>query len=527
MKITNKLIVLLLALCMIISLAACDNEPADPTGGNPTTTSPSTGGNGENNGPQGIDMSYTVIFDNTMDPAVLDAVPKYQFNADDLSWMIPNGMNLYVNLALSKDFTYNLKAGWTNQDPNSAPGDPAYIDIHVEATGTYTFDGNTVTISAATSATAKYDGGAYVTEQPMFNSFSFNDDGTPGQWSSTDVPKILDCVPATVFTVSEDGAIVTWVPVDETKAGNPNGWGGMPEPKPEPEPEPKPDPTDGFVMLSPEWDAVTITFNVDGTYKFELSAYNIAEQGSWAYADGVVTVTKPSGATIASTMDGEVMKLEYVSDASEQLVGKFESADWNTFFGASAPASKSLVVTSPEWDAVTMTLNGDGSYKFELSAYGIAEAGTWSYADGVLTVTKPSGATIASVMDGENMKLDYISDASEQLVGKFVIPAADLDFFDAATEEVGSLLVTSPEWDAVTMTLNYDGTYKFELSAYGISEVGTWTYDNGILTIIKPSGNTVVSTMDGENMKLDYVSDASEQLVGKFVIPAADLTFFA
>ena len=174
-----------------------------------------------------------------------------------------------------------------------------------------------------------------------------------------------------------------------------------------------------------------------------------------------------------------------------------------------------------------MTLNADGSYKFELSAYGIAEVGTWAYADGVLTVTKPSGATIASVMDGENMKLDYVSDASEQLVGKFVIPASDLGFFDTAAETVSSLLVTSPEWDAVTMTLNSDGTYKFELSAYGVSEVGTWTYENGVLTITKPSGNTVVSTMDGENMKLDYVSDASEQLVGKFVIPAADLTFFA
>lgn len=426
----KKLVLLLLTLCMVLSLAAC--TPAEnPATGNPSDPTDPTEGT---TAPQQTGKHYTVTFDNTMDPAVYEAVPSYQFNAENLAWMIPNGMNLYVNLDLAADMTYTLKAGWTNQDPNSAPGDPAYIDIHVEATGTYTVDGDKVTISAAQTATAKYEGGAYVTEQPMFLSFSFNEDGTPGQWSSADVPKVLECVPATVFTVTEDGAIVTWEPVDPMVAGNPNGWSGMPWPEdPAPTDEPEqpegPDaPADGFVMLSPEWDAVTITFYADGRYKFELSAYGLAEEGTWAYADGVLTVTKPSGNTVISVMDGEAMKLDYVSDASEQLVGKFVSEDWATFFSGSA-AGASLLVTSPEWDMVTMTLNEDGTYKFELSAYGLAEEGTWTYADGVLTVTKPSGIAISSTMNGEDMALDYVSDANEQLVGKFVIPAADLNFF--------------------------------------------------------------------------------------------------
>lgn len=413
----KKLFALLLALCMMVCLAACGGGTEDPTGGNQE--------------PANQAKSYTVTFDNTMDPAVLETVPNYQFNADDLSWMIPNGMNLYINLDLAADGTYSMKAGWINQDVNAVAGDPGYIDIHVQATGTYTAEGDKVTISAATTATAKFEGGAYVTEQPMFNSFSFNEDGTPGTWSSTDVPKVLECVPASVFTVTEDGAIVTWAPVDAAKAGNPNDKGGSdkPEADPTPETDPAPAQTDGLVMLSPEWDAVKITFHNDGTYKFDLSAYNMVEEGTWVYADGVLTVTKPSGNTVSSVMDGDTMKLDYVSDASEQLVGKFESTDWQAFFTGAAPAGNSLAVTSPEWDQVLLTLNADGTCKFELSAYNMVEEGTWIYADGVLTVTKPSGNTVVSVMDGADMKLDYVSDASEQLVGKFVIPAADLSFF--------------------------------------------------------------------------------------------------
>ena len=417
----KKLFAMLLALCIIVSLAAC-------AGGDTTQSEDPTQGE---NAPQGVDKTYTVAYDNTMDPAVYEAVPAYQFNASNMSWMIPNGMTLKVELALVSDGTYTLTSQWANIDPNAVAGDPGYMDIHVVAQGTYTIEGDKVTISAATSATAAFDGGAYITEQSMFDVFSFAAEGKgTGEWNSADVPEILDCVPATVFTVTEDGAIVTWEPVDPAKAGNPHDGASEPETEAtEPETEAVEPTGNALVMLSPEWDAVAITFNADGTYKFELSAYGITEEGTWTYADGVLTVTKPSGNTIASTVEGDVMSLDYVADASEQLVGQFESTDWSGFFGGEAPAGNGLVVTSPAWDQVLLTLNEDGTYKFELAAYGITEEGTWTYADGVLTVTKPSGNTVASVMEGEDMKLDYVSDASEQLVGQFVIPAADLSFF--------------------------------------------------------------------------------------------------
>lgn len=202
------------------------------------------------------------------------------------------------------------------------------MDIHVEATGTYTVEGDKVTISAAT---AVYEGGAYITEQAMFDSFSFAEDGkSTGTWTGAEVPEVLACVPATVFTVTEEGAIVTWAPVNESEAGNPHAAEtNMPEdeaeaePETQPEEEPEAQIAEGFVMLSPKWDAVAITFYADGTFKFELAAYGIAEEATWVYADGVLTVTKPSGNTVASTLDGEDMKLDYVSDASEQLIGQF------------------------------------------------------------------------------------------------------------------------------------------------------------------------------------------------------------
>lgn len=396
----KKLIALLLVLTLAVGLVACG-------------------------GAAGVDKTYTVSYDNTLDPTVLEAVPSYQFNAEDMAWMIASGMSLDVELALTKDGNYTLTAKWYNVDPNAVEGDPGYMNINVVANGTYTIDGEQVTISAATTATATYEGGAYITEQSMFDSFSFAEDGkSTGTWTSEDVPEILECVPATVFTVSEDGAIVTWAPVDAAVAGNPHAAPADEAGESEADgaeddsAETEVSAADSF-SFNCDW-VCTMVLNVDGTYKFELADYGITEEGTWAYADGVLTVTKPSGNTVGSTVDGETLKLDYVSDASDQLVGQFYSTDWKGFFESDDAETSAGDVISLSCDWVcTMVLNADGTYKFELADYGIVEEGTWAYADDVLTVTKPSGNTIESTIVDGVLHLDYVSDASEQLVGQF------------------------------------------------------------------------------------------------------------
>lgn len=309
MKNAKKVITIGLASCMALAATAC-------------------GG-----GAKSKDETYKVSYDNSLGSEVLDSIPEYQFLATDLSYMVGYGMNLDITLDLTADGTYKLTSKYSSQG-EAKEGDPSYADIHIEATGTYTKEESKVTISAAESATAVYQGGSYITEQGMFVPFSYAADGTPGEWTSEEAPEILDCVPETVFTVTEDGKIETWEPAGEKK-GNPKA-------------EASDDTTsDGaaadsaatgseaadFTMLSPEWDAVNMAFHADGTCEFNLAEYGITEECTWAFENGVLTVTKSDGTTAVSEMDGDTMKLVYDSvSAPGQMVGNFESTDWADFF---------------------------------------------------------------------------------------------------------------------------------------------------------------------------------------------------
>ena len=292
------------------------------------------------------DQTYTVTYDNSLGSDVLDAIPDYQFVASDLSWMISYGMNLDVTLDLTADGNYTLTSHFYTQG-EPAESDPTYSNIQMVATGTYTHEDDKVTISVPDSATATYEGGAYITEQGMYEPFSYAEDGSTGEWTSDDVPEILDCVPETVFTVTDDGAISTWEPAGDAK-GNPKGdaaaAGGEEGTDAAAGTDATADDAAGtdaagqtaeaaFTMTSPEWDAVTMTFNTDGTCAFNMAEYGITEECTWTFADGVLTVTKSDGTTAVSEMDGDTMKLSYDSvTAPGQMIGNFESTDWADFF---------------------------------------------------------------------------------------------------------------------------------------------------------------------------------------------------
>lgn len=176
----------------------------------------------------------------------------------------------------------------------------------------------------------------------------------------------------------------------------------------------------GLPAFNCDW-VCTITFNADGTFAFELADYQIKEEGTWAIADGVLTVTKPSGNTCETVIEDGVCKLNYVADASEQLVGQFYTSDY-AFLGAAEAATADVPVFACDW-ICTITFNADGTFAFELADYQITEEGTWAMdAEGVITVTKPSGNTCVSYIGEDGLvHLDYVADASEQLVGQFYI----------------------------------------------------------------------------------------------------------
>ena len=90
----------------------------------------------------------------------------------------------------------------------------------------------------------------------------------------------------------------------------------------------------GFVMKSSIWDKVQMTFYEDGTCVFEMTDYEVKEESSWVYQDGVLTVTRQDGVAFTSYIaeDVQSLKLDYQAMIHEELIGQFDSLDYKTFF---------------------------------------------------------------------------------------------------------------------------------------------------------------------------------------------------
>ena len=69
------------------------------------------------------------------------------------------------------------------------------------------------------------------------------------------------------------------------------------------------------------------------------------------------------------------------------------------------------------------------------------------------------------------------------------------------------------------MTFNADGTYRFWFAAYSIEDLGTYTYENGVLTLTDKNGKQSVG--EGNPVKLHYAYSDSDQLTGDFTVPVS------
>jgi len=92
----------------------------------------------------------------------------------------------------------------------------------------------------------------------------------------------------------------------------------------------------GFVMYSDIWDKVQMTFYPDGSCVFEMPEYEVLEQCTWTYSEGILKVARTDGWTFTSYMaeDGVTLKLDYVSLTHEKLIGQMSSMDYKNFFEA-------------------------------------------------------------------------------------------------------------------------------------------------------------------------------------------------
>ncbi|MBP5168796.1 MAG: hypothetical protein ILP14_06295, partial [Oscillospiraceae bacterium] len=280
----------------------------------------------------------------------------------------------------------------------------------------------------------------------------------------------------------------------------------------------------GEVVVALSDDGATeITFNPDGTYRFWFGAYSVEDLGTYTYENGVLTLTNSNGAE--ATAEGDPLKLHYVTAVSDMLAGDYTipASSFNSTPEAETAQIAETVTVFSDDGATEITFNPDGTYRFWFGAYSVEDLGTYTFENGVLTLTNANGAEATA--DGNPLKLHYVTAVSDMLTGDYTIDPSVFDFSGSAAPAAPSAAAFTALSDdgATEITFNPDGTYRFWFGAYSVEDLGTYTYENGVLTLVNSKGTE--ATAEGDPLKLHYITAVSDQLTGDYTIPANTFKF--
>ncbi len=536
--------------------------------------------------------TYTVIISGA--EGNLDIMPDYQLQCADLSGLLKydTRLTLALELTLNPDKTYALTsdAYCVEAGKRAVIGDDTGLGMVsvMKAEGTYTVsEDGTVATSIPTHAVFTLQLDTYSSQMRSPAKYQIGDaEMADGTYDSANYPAVLDDVPATVWTIA-DGKITgyrkdtnvtgTYSVILSGAEGNLDILQGD---------QFQCGKLDGLMNVDTRLTlALELTLNPDNTYALTSDAYCV-EAGKRAVigddtglgmistmkAEGTYTVSEDGTVTTAAA-DHAVFTLALDTYSSQMrspakyMIGDTEAAD-GTYDSAAypavldvipetvwtlkgtaiagyqvvvkeeapeaetagqpteaaeepSPAIPSAVIPSDD-DSTSMTLSADGTYTFAFAAYGITDAGTWTYENGVLTLTDKNGRQSAG--EGDPIKLHYTYSDSDQLTGDYTIPAGALDFGTAAKTAVPATLLAEPavipsDDGGTEMTFNPDGTYRFWFAAYSIEDLGTWIYADGILTLTDKNGKQSIG--EGDPIKLHYAYSDSDQLIGDYTIPAS------
>ena len=469
----------------------------------------------------------------------LDILQGDQFQCGKLDGLmnVDTRLTLALKLTLNPDNTYALTsdAYCIEAGKRAVIGDDTGLGMvsTMKAEGTYTVnEDGTVTTAAADHAMFTLELDTYSSQMRSPAKYQIGDaEAADGTYDSAEHPAVLDRIPETVWTL-KGAAIAGYQVVVKEEA----------EEVSEQPAEASNEPASAapFAVIPSDDGATSMTLSADGTYTFEFAAYGIADQGTWNYENGVLTLTDKNGKQ--SVGEGDPIKLHYTYSDSDQLTGDY-TIPASTF---AAPGAAAVEETSAAEEAPTallsapavipsddggteMTFNPDGSYRFWFSAYSIEDLGTYTFENGVLTLTDKNGKQ--SVGEGDPIKLHYTYSDSDQLTGDYTIPASTFTAPAAAVveetpaaEEVPAALLSEPavipsDDGGTEMTFNPDGSYRFWFAGYSIEDLGTWTYADSVLTLTDKNGKQSIG--EGDPIKLHYAYSDSDQLTGDYTIPAS------
>jgi hypothetical protein len=290
----------------------------------------------------------------------------------------------------------------------------------------------------------------------------------------------------------------------------------------------------GLGMISQMTAEGTYTANDDGTvttsqathavFELALDTYSSQMRGPASYklgedemADGkydsaeypVILERVPE---TVWTLNSDMTIAAYLIPSDEEPAE--EPAEQPAETPEATPAVDSVEITSDD-GATAMTFKPDGTYAFDFASYSIHEEGTYTYADGKLTVVNANG--LEATGEGDPVKLHYVSATSDQLTGDYTIPAGTFSFAEPASAASFAEFTVPSDDEGTKMTFRPDGTYRFDFESYSIVDEGTFTFENGVLTLKDVNG--VEYKGEGDPIKLHYgYSGAPDQLTGEYTI---------
>ena len=260
-------------------------------------------------------------------------------------------------------------------------------------------------------------------------------------------------------------------------------------------------------------EAFTLDFFEGGTYHFEFTTYHAAEDGTWALVGGKLTlICQDRVNTFEKNEDGSYT-VNYISQKSEQMTQHF------TISAEDYKANFQKVLLGLKGDAnqaFVLDLREDGTYFFEFTTYHASEEGTWSFANGKLTLTCQDRVNTFEKNEDGSYTVNYISQKSEQMTQHFTISAEDYKANFQGT--LVSLKGNANE--AFILEFYADGTYYFSFTTYNASENGTWAVVDGKLTLTCLERVNVFEQNEGGSYTVNYISQKSAQMTQHYTLSA-------
>lgn len=251
-------------------------------------------------------------------------MPEYQFLSGTMNGILQNESRLYVQIDLKLDGkdAYELTSDCyvVENGKTAKVGDGTGIGqtMTTTAEGTYVDNGdNTVTISTPEHVLHKLETDTYSAQMKEACNVNVLGNTEDGEYDSEDTPELLSMVPETIFTLDEDGKIVSYEyahPEEHEKAA-------------EVETDSDASAQTGTELLAIPSDDEQTSFTLfdNGTYEFYFETYDVKDAGTYVYDPEAktLTITDAKGKETKSTVDGDSIKFHYEYSESAQLLGDF------------------------------------------------------------------------------------------------------------------------------------------------------------------------------------------------------------